>query len=73
MPKKKILFLVGSPNQTTQMHQVANELSDYDCFFSQVYTDNSMIKLAIKLGWLNTTVLAGELGKRRKHILKSIV
>jgi len=76
MALKKILFLTGSPNQTTQMHQVANELSDYDCFFSQVYTDNSMIKLAIKLGWLNTTVLAGEFRKKaeayfEKHSLKN--
>ena len=35
--RKKILFVCGSINQTTQMHQIANELSDYDCVFSPYY------------------------------------
>jgi hypothetical protein len=59
MAKKKILFIIGSLNQTTQMHQVANMLPDYDCFFSQLYSNNPLIKLAVKLGLLNSTVLAG--------------
>jgi hypothetical protein len=37
--KKKILFITGSLNQTSQMHQIANELPDMDCWFSQLFTD----------------------------------
>jgi len=59
MDKKKILFIIGSLNQTTQMHQVAKMLPDYDCFFSQLYSNNLLIKLAIKFGLLNSTVLSG--------------
>jgi hypothetical protein len=35
----KILFITGSINQTTQMHQIANHLSDFDCWFSQIFVD----------------------------------
>jgi len=59
MPKKKILFLVGAPNQTTQMHQVATNLPEYDCFFSQLYSNNVLVKAAVKVGLLNATILAG--------------
>ena len=64
MQRKKVLFLIGSPNQTTQMHQVASELSDHDCFFSQLYTDNWLNCLVQRLGLLDTTILGGEF--RRK-------
>ncbi|MGI4871409.1 MAG: hypothetical protein ACRYFX_09560 [Janthinobacterium lividum] len=40
---KKALYLVGSPNQTTQMHQVAQLLADeYEPYFSQLYYDGWM-------------------------------
>ena len=36
--KKKILFICGSRNQTTQMHKIAKELDhDYDCWFTPYY------------------------------------
>ncbi|HTY09892.1 MAG TPA: hypothetical protein VMF88_02360 [Bacteroidota bacterium] len=36
--KKKILFICGSRNQTTQMHKVSLELDrEYDCWFSPYY------------------------------------
>lgn len=61
MVKKKILFLIGSLNQTTQMHQVANELGEeYDCYFSQLYSNLPIIKLAAKKGMLDKTILGGE-------------
>jgi hypothetical protein len=37
--KKKVLFITGSLNQTSQMHQIANEMPDMDCWFSQLFTD----------------------------------
>ena len=57
--KKKILFIIGSLNQTTQMHQIADKLLDYDVYFSQLFSNNPFINLAVKLGLLNSTVLSG--------------
>ena len=58
--KKKVLFITGSINQTSQMHQIANELSDYDCWFSQIFTDSILLKLLLKhVRLLDTTVLSG--------------
>ncbi len=56
--KKKILFTVGSPNQTTQMHQIARYLmDDYDCWFSQFYSDTPMINWAVEKGLLEFTIM----------------
>jgi hypothetical protein len=70
MTKKKIIFLVGSPNQTTQMHQISSFLSDdYDCYFSQVFANHFMIRATVKLGILNHTVLAGEFKAKADNYL----
>jgi hypothetical protein len=34
-----VLFICGSINQTTQMHQIAQQLVEWDCFFSPYYDD----------------------------------
>lgn len=46
--KKKILFITGSMNQTTQMQQIADELSGYDCWFSQIFTDSPAHNVLLK-------------------------
>ncbi|MBC7936590.1 MAG: hypothetical protein H7Y86_14665 [Rhizobacter sp.] len=70
MLKKKILFTIGSPNQTTQMHQVAAELPDYDCFFSQLYSNHPLIKLVLQTGLLDCTILSGEFKKKGDAYLR---
>lgn len=56
---KKILFICGSLNQTTQMHQIAAHLmSRYDCYFTPYYADG-IEDFAARMGWLNFTVLGG--------------
>ncbi|NWF63592.1 MAG: hypothetical protein HXY38_04720 [Chloroflexi bacterium] len=56
---KKILFICGSLNQTTQMHQIAQRLMDkYECYFTHYYADG-IEDFAAKMGWLNFTVLGG--------------
>ena len=35
--RKKIFFICGSMNQTTQMHQISKHLSDYEQTFSPFY------------------------------------
>ncbi len=56
---KKILFICGSLNQTTQMHQIAQHLMDvYDCYFTPYYADGIEDMFA-RLGLLDFTVLGG--------------
>lgn len=58
---RKVLFITGSVHQTSQMHQIANELRDMDCWFSQVFADNYLIKSLIKHTTMaNGTALAGQ-------------
>ena len=55
---KKILFICGSLNQTTQMHQIARHLTDYDCHFTPYYGDG-LIKTLTRIGLLDFTILGG--------------
>jgi hypothetical protein len=56
---KKILFLTGSMNQTSQMQQIAGELPDYDCWFSQVFTDAPLLRFMVdKTSLLNRTIIS---------------
>ncbi len=72
MPKKKILFIVGSPNQTTQMHQIERHLqSDFDCFFTQIFDTNPLIRFAVSSGLLDKTIMGGEFRKRADNYLKA--
>src|SRR5258708_166657 len=67
--KKKILFVIGSPNQTTQMHQIASRLPEYDCYFSQIYSKHPVVRLAVKSGLLDNTIFAGEFKKKGEAYL----
>jgi hypothetical protein len=67
--RRKILFIIGSPNQTSQMHQVASRLPEYDCYFSQVYSKNFFIRQAVRSGVLDTTIFAGEFKRKADSYL----
>ncbi len=59
--KQKILFITGSLNQTTQMQQIAQQLPDFDCWFSQIFTDSPLGNFLIKYtSLLEKTVLSGQ-------------
>ncbi|MGF7072429.1 hypothetical protein [Mucilaginibacter sp. 3215] len=62
---KKILFITGSINQTTQMHQIAKELPEFDCWFSQLFTDNTTLNTIIN----KTTLLSGTVLSTKFRIL----
>lgn len=67
MAKKKILFICGSLNQTTIMHQISQNLSnDYDCWFTPYYADD-FVKLYAKLGLINYTIVGN--GSFRRQTL----
>jgi len=55
---ENILFICGSLNQTTQMHQIAQQMGEYNCMFTPYYTDG-IEDLVAKTGALNFTVLGG--------------
>lgn len=59
MEKKKILFMCGSMNQTTMLHQISNHLTDYDHFFTAYYSDG-LEKIFAQLGLLDFSVLGGK-------------
>lgn len=75
MPRKKVLFLIGSPNQTTQMHQIAELLRDeFEPYFSQVYYDGWMRKFYKFLLWtggLERTAVSGIAKQKADNYLKS--
>lgn len=74
--KRKILFITGSLNQTSQMHQIAQQLGDYDCWYSQFFTDLKWVNSLIKhTKLLDGTILAGQFKQKseaylRKHNLQ---
>lgn len=70
MMKKKILFIGGSLNQTTMMHEISKHLSDYDCWFSPYYDDGYVGFLA-KKGMLNFTILGGKFRKQTEEYLNN--
>jgi len=67
--KKKILFLTGSINQTIQMHSIAKFLPQFDCYFSQFFSENIFISKAIELGVLDTTIMGNPLRKRAEDYI----
>lgn len=70
MNRKNILFLTGSINQTTQMHEISKHLSAHNCFFSQFFSDDFFISKAIDLGILDTTIMGNPLKKRAQSYLE---
>jgi len=55
----RVLFIGGSLNQTTQMHQIAQHLmGECECYFTPYYADGFIDWLA-RRGWLDFTILGG--------------
>lgn len=69
MKQKKILFICGSLNQTTIMHQIANHLNEHDCYFTPYYGD-SIVKALSERGMLDFTALGGRFREQSEMHLK---
>ncbi len=72
--RKKILFICGSINQTSQMHDISKHLPEYESYFSPYYADGLLERLR---GWglVDFTVMGRKLAGRclaylRTHDLK---
>ncbi|MFA6440591.1 MAG: hypothetical protein WCX28_14890, partial [Bacteriovoracaceae bacterium] len=64
---KKILFICGSKNQTTQMHQIAEHLmEDYDCFFTPYYASGH-VELMRRVGLTEMTILGNRFVEQCFH------
>jgi hypothetical protein len=67
--KKRILFICGSMNQTTQMHQIAEHLGEFAHSFSPFYVDG-FDEFLRKLGLTEFTIAGNKLAKRCRKYLK---
>lgn len=66
--KKRILFICGSMNQTTQMHQISRQLSDCEQSFSPYYCDG-IDEMLRRLGLLEFTIIGRNLaGLCRRYL-----
>ncbi len=71
MAKKKILYICGSLNQTTQMHQISKELPEYDAYFAPYYPDGyGYIRVVTNAGLLSMTILGGQAKQRTINYLR---
>jgi len=67
--KKKLLFIGGSLNQTTMMHQISQHFGDCDCFFSAFYATGA-IDFLVQKGMLDFTILGGRFREWTENYLK---
>ena len=68
--RKRIFFICGSMNQTTQMHQVSEHLPEYEHYFSPYYVDGPTEMLR-RLGLIEFTIAGGKLARRCRDYLQS--
>jgi hypothetical protein len=68
MPKR-ILFICGSMNQTTQMHQVSCQLHEYDQAFTPFYCDGVLEQLR-RLKRLEFTIIGDRIAHRCEQYLR---
>ena len=57
-PRRRILFVGGSLNQTTIVHKIARELPEHDHVFTPYYADGA-VGWAAERGLLDFTILGG--------------
>ncbi len=65
---KNILFICGTLNQTTQMHAIARELPEHDCFFTPFYLEGFTTFLH-RLGLMENTAVGGKLSRNVNRYL----
>ncbi len=71
MKSKKILYICGSLNQTTQMHQISKHLPQYESYFSPYYSQGYWyIELLRKLSLMDFSILGGQAKQTTLDYLK---
>jgi len=67
--RKRIFFICGSMNQTTQMHQVSEHLREYEHAFSPYYVDG-LDEMLRRLGLIEFTISGNRLAGRCRRYLQ---
>jgi hypothetical protein len=67
--RKRILFICGSMNQTTQMHQISVQLTQYEQAFSPYYCDG-LDEIWRRLGLMEFTIIGHKLASRCRQYLE---
>jgi hypothetical protein len=67
---RKILFICGSMNQTTQMHQVSRHLAEYEHAFTPFYCDGVQ-ELMRRMKLLEFTIIGAKLAERSEAYLRA--
>ncbi len=70
MNKPKILFIGGSLNQTTIMHQISKELPECEAYFTPYYASGPLWVMT-KLKMLEFTIMGGEFKRKTLEYIKS--
>ena len=68
--EKRILFICGSMNQTTQMHQISRHLAEYGQAFTPFYCDG-MQETMRRLNLLEFTIIGAKLAERCRQYLRA--
>ncbi|MEX0774080.1 MAG: hypothetical protein WD042_00050 [Phycisphaeraceae bacterium] len=69
LTKQRILFICGSMNQTTQMHQVSLHLRQYEQAFTPYYCDG-IYEIYRRLRLMEFTIIGHKLASRCRHYLQ---
>ena len=68
--RKRIFFICGSMNQTTQMHQISKHLSDYEHSFSPYYC-HGFDEILRRLGLIEFTIAGNKVVGRCRTYLQN--
>lgn len=66
---KRILFICGSMNQTTQMHQISRHLAQFEQAFTPYYCDG-INEIYRRMGWMEFTIIGDKLASRCRRYLE---
>ncbi|MDP2036316.1 MAG: CDP-glycerol glycerophosphotransferase family protein [Ignavibacteria bacterium] len=69
MTPKKILFICGSLNQTSMMHQISRYFGEHECYFTPYYADG-FINFVVSLGYLKFSILNGPFRRNTEKYLR---
>jgi hypothetical protein len=69
MKNKKILYICGSMNQTTQMHKISLELPEYEAYFSPFFA-TGFLGFLNRLKLVEYTILGGEVKQNALYYIQ---
>ncbi|MBK9107151.1 MAG: hypothetical protein IPM92_01905 [Saprospiraceae bacterium] len=65
--KKKVLHIVGSLNQTKQLHKISLEMPEYDHYFTQYFGEGIFFKWIAESGLVDWTIMGTNSAFRKEQ------